>query len=78
MNIHKQMNKRLNELSGVLKDSSGQDAETRAVVTALHKAYYNDDLQGFNEAMEKVKRLYLKVNQEAVQIELTKLTNRES
>ncbi len=77
MNIHEHMNQKLKELSEVLKNSS-QDAETREAITKLHRAYYNDDLQGFNEAIEKVKRLYLKVNQEAVQIELTKLTNQES
>jgi hypothetical protein len=70
------MNQKLKELSEALKDSS-QDAALKGIITQMHIAYYNDDLQGFNEAMEKVKRLYLKVNQEAVQIELTKLTNQE-
>jgi hypothetical protein len=53
------MNQKLKELSEALKDSS-QDAALKGIITQMHIAYYNDDLQDFNEAIEKVKSLYLK------------------
>ena len=64
MNIHKHMNQKLKELSGALKNSSEQDAETKEAITKLHRAYYNDDLEAFNTAMTKIKSLTVqKVNQ---------------
>lgn len=64
MNIHKHMNQKLKEISEMLKDSSALDAETRAIITTLHTAYYNDDLEAFNTAMTKIKSLTAqKVNQ---------------
>ena len=57
------MNQKLKELSEALKDSS-QDAALKGIITQMHIAYYNDDLEAFNTAMTKIKSLTVqKVNQ---------------
>ena len=52
------MNEKYNEISGVLKGSSAiQDAEVRAAITTLNKAYFREDINAFNESLEQVRKL---------------------
>lgn len=68
------MNQKLKEFSEVLKDSSKQDVELKGIITQIHIAYYNDDLEAFNTAMTKIKSLTAQkvnhINQLTLQKEL--------
>lgn len=50
MNIHKVMNEKLKGLPEMFKNSSAiEDVNLRETVTEIHQAYFNDDLELFNE-----------------------------